>query len=397
MMDASEIALRKRAVQLFLSGEPKSEIARELGRSRVWVYRWTDRYQPDHPEESLQDQDRRPKHPHREWSEETRQQVLNSRQLRQEAQLPGYRYALIGAEAIFYELCELGISPVPPVRTIHFWLKQADLIPGASSISPEEHPPKPYPAPRCEAVNDVQELDLKGPFYLTGSSQKYYLCALRDIYSKQVALQVLVGREMGMIMDFLLSAWQKLGLPRVLQMDNGLEFRGSNRYPRSFGKLVWLCLDLEIEPLFIPPHEPWRNGVIENLNGQIDDLFLKRETFRDETQLLVGAAELEMAINSTHRLPALYGKTPLEFVQQAKIRPLPQGYAWRERNLRLVKGKVSFVRLVRQSGRITLCAQDKFEIGQEYQWQYVLATVEVAAHRLDIFLNGQPIKSFDYR
>lgn len=396
-MDESEIALRKQAIQLFLSGEPKVRIARKLGRSRVWVYRWTDRYQPDHPEESLQDQDRHPKHPHRAWPEEIRQQVLNSRKLRQEAELPGYRYALIGAEAIFFELRKLGIRPVPPVRTIHFWLKQADLIRSVERGPQEEHSSRPYPAPRCEAVNEVQEVDLKGPFYLTGSSQKYYLCVLRDVYSKRVAVQVLLDREMKTIMDFLLSAWRKLGLPYVLQMDNGLEFRGSNRHPRSFGKLVWMCQDLEIEPLFIPPHEPWRNGVIENLNGQIDGLFLQKETFQDEAQLLACAAELEKAINTTHRLPALNGKTPVEFIQLIEIRPLPELYEWRKRNLRLVKGKVSFVRLVRKSGRITLCAQDKFEIGQEFQWQYVLATLDVAAHRLDIFLNGERIKSFDYR
>lgn len=396
-MDESEIALRKEAIQLFLNGETKSEIARIMGRSRVWVYRWTDRYQPDHPEESLQDLARQPKHPHREWSEETRHLVLNSRKLRQEGKLPGYRYALISAEAIFFELHELGISPVPPVRTIHSWLKQAGLIPETTNDPEQEHARQPYPAPQCEAVNDVQELDLKGPFYLSGSSQKYYLYVLRDAYSKRVAIGVFLDKEMKTIMDFLLSAWGKLGLPRVLQMDNGLEFRGSNRYPRSFGKLVWMCQDLEIEPLFIPTHEPWRNGVVENLNGLIDELFLKKETFQDQNQLLTSAAELEAAINTTHRLPALNGKTPQEFVRQAEIRPLPDGYEWRKRNLRLLKGKVSFVRLVRKSGRITLCAQDRFEIGQEYQWQYVLATVGVAARRLDIFLNNELIKSFDYR
>lgn len=397
MMDESEIALRKEAIQRFLNGQTKTEIAQDLGRSRAWVYRWIERYQPDHPEESLQDQARQPIHPHRGWSEEIRQQVLNSRKLRQEGKLPGYRYALISAEAIFFELRKLGLSAVPSVRTLHSWLKQAGLIVETASASEQEQARKPYPAPACETVNDVQELDLKGPSYLSGSSQKHYLCVLRDVYSKRVAIDLFEDKEMTTIMDFLLSAWDKLGLPQVLQMDNGLEFRGSNRYPRSFGKLVWMCQDLAIEPLFIPPHEPWRNGVVENLNGLIDDLFLKKETFQDQNHLRTSVAELEAAINTTHRLPALNGQTPQEFARLAEIRPLPDGYDWRKRNLRLVKGKVSFVRLVRKSGRITLCAQDKFEIGQDYQWQYVLATVDIAAHRLDVFLNGGLISSFDYR
>ena len=395
-MNQKEIALRKKAIQLYLSGEPKTKIARQIGRSRAWVYRWTKRYNPDHLESSLADQERRPKRPYQSWSEEIHQMVTSSRKLRLEARQPGYEYALISAEAIHYELRELGVSPTPPVRTIHYWLKQAGLILEKPIAAAEKRPPKPYPAPASAAINDLHQLDLKGPFYLFGDAQKHYLCVLQDVCSKRVALAVIVDKQMETIMDCLLSAWQKLGLPMVLQMDNGLEFRGSNRYPRSFGKLVWLCLDLGIEPLFIPPHEPWRNGVVENLNGLLERLFLGKETFQDLAHLQNCTQDLEQAINNTHHLPALEGKTPAEFAQSASVCQLPEGYQWRKRNLQLVKGKISFVRLVRKSGRITLCAQDKFEIGQEYQWQYVLATVDVAAHRLDIFCEGEHIKSFEY-
>lgn len=396
-MKPDEIALRKKAMQLYLSGEPKARIARQIGRSRAWVQRWAKRYEPDQPDSNLVDQERRPKQPHQGWSEAIHQMVITSRRLRREACQPGYEYALISAEAIHYELGELGIIPTPPVRTIHYWLKQAGMIAGKPDAPAEKRPPKPYPAPVSTAVNDLHQLDLKGPFYLSGDAQKYYLCVLQDVCSKRVALSVMVDKQMETIMDCLLSAWQKLGLPVVLQMDNGLEFRGSNRYPRSFGKLVWMCLDLGVEPLFIPPHEPWRNGVVENLNGLLERLFLSKETFRDLAHLQSRTQDLEQIINNTHRRPALDGKTPTEFATTARVCSLPDGYQWRKRNLGLVKGKVSFVRLVRKSGRITLCAQDKFEIGPEFQWRYALATVDVAANRLDIFLEGERIKSFDYR
>ena len=395
-MNEEKIALRKRAIQLMLNGGTKTGIAQQLGQSRLWVQRWTTRYQPDNPEGSLQDQASTPKQPYRKWSDSIRQMVLNSRQARQEAQQPNYQHALIGAEAIYYELRELGVSPLPPIRTIHSWLKQADRF-GRKTPEVKEHPaPKPNPAPTSTACNDLHELDLKGPFYLSGSPQKYYLLALRDVYSKRVALGVSQDKRMETIIDFLVSSWQKLGLPKVLQMDNGLKFRGSNRYPRSLGQLLRVCLDLGVEPLFIPPHEPWRNGVIENLNGLLDRLLLQQETFKDFTQLQSGTLEVETAINTTHRLPALAGKTPSEFAQNSNLQLLPQAYDWRKRDLQLVKSKVSFIRLVRKSGRITLCANDKFEIGSDYQWQYVLAQANFATHHLDVFLQGQLIKSFDY-
>jgi len=132
-------------------------------------------------------------------------------------------------------------------------------------------PPNPtYPTLVCKAVNDVHQLDLKGPFYLEGSDKKHYLATLRDTYGKKVSVGALPDMKMETIIDFLVVSWQKMGRPRKLQMDNGLEFRGSNRYPRSLGKLLRVCLDLGVEPVFIPTHEPWRNGVIENLNGLVD-------------------------------------------------------------------------------------------------------------------------------
>jgi putative transposase len=323
--------------------------------------------------------------------------VLRSRALREESKEPGYQYALKGAQAIHYELKALGVEPVPPVRTIHVWLKEAGKITPPNTPEETDRPPRPYPAPDCRSVNDLQELDLKGPFYLTGNAQKYYLCALRDACSKWVALAGMEDKKMKSLIEVLLIAWQKLGLPKVLQMDNGLEFRGSNRYPRSLGKLVRVCLDLGVEPLFILPHEPWRNGVIENLNGLLERIFFKSQNFQDFAHLQACFQQAETAINTTHRLTELDGKTPQEFAAGAKLHFLPEGYNWRKRDLRLVKGKVSFIRIVRQSGRITPCANDKFMIGTDYQYQYVQATVAVEAHRLDISLDGQPLVSFEYQ
>jgi len=93
----------------------------------------------------------------------------------------------------------------------------------------------------------------------------------------------------------------------------------------------------------------------------------------------------------------LQGRTPKEFAAQARLRYPPAHYDWRTRDLRLLKGNVTFIRLVRKSGRITLTAKDKFLIGKKYKWQYVLANVDVAKKRLNVIWQGKHLKSFDYR
>ena len=111
-------------------------------------------------------------------------------------------------------------------------------------------------------MNDVQELDFKGPFYLKDRSQKYYLMVLRDKMSKKTALRALANKSMDAIVDFLVDAWQKIGCPKRLKMDNRLDFRGSNLYPGSPSKLMRVCLDLGVQPVFIPLREPWRSPCV---------------------------------------------------------------------------------------------------------------------------------------
>ncbi|GMV65607.1 MAG: hypothetical protein AMXMBFR75_14050 [Candidatus Hinthialibacteria bacterium] len=389
----TKVALRKKAVRLHLQGVPKTEIAERLKKSRRWVYRWIARYDRKQGAKSLEDRSSAPKHRKEIYPQKIKDMAIQSRRARKAGHRK-YPYALVSAEAIHYELRELGISPLPPPRTIHFWLKQAGEIDERTKRRKTSNPT--YPVLACQAVNDVHELDLKGPFYLQDSSQKYYLAVVRDVFGKKVALRVLKEKEMQPIIDFLVETWQKIGRPKFLQMDNALEFRGSNAHPRSLSRLVRVCLDVKVQPVFIPTSEPWRNGVIENLNSLIQRLFLKAKTFKNERQLFREAQKLETGINATHRLPALDGKTPDEFAAQATLRLLPSGYDWRKRNLQLVKGKVTFIRLVRKSGRITLTANDKFLVGKRYKWQYAQAIVDIQKKRLDFFSMGKRIKSVAY-
>jgi transposase InsO family protein len=391
----TEIALRKEAVRRSLEGESQASIGGSLGRSARWVRYWLARYNPDDPEGSLQNRSRAPRQPHRKWSEAVRRRALVSRQRRQAADTPGYEHALIGAEAIHYELAHLSAEPAPPTRTIHHWLHQAGLIEVRPQVA-EHRGSKPYPQPPCRQVNDLHQLDLKGPLYLHDSNQKHYLLAVRDVCSKGVTLDVALNKKARTIAAFLVEAWQTRGLPQVLQMDNGLEFRGSNRYPRSFGLVVRLALDVGVEPLFIPAHEPWRNGVIEQFNGLAQRLLLARCRFDSTADLQAGVASLQAAINSTHRLAALDGRTPDEVLATAPLRRLDDAYDGLQRDLQLEKGWVSFIRLVRPSGRITLSADEKFDIDPALAWHYVLARVDIAHQQLDVYFQDQLIKSFDF-
>jgi IS30 family transposase len=390
----TELDLRKQAIQLYYYQHLyKAEICRRLGRSRPWLDCWLKRYDPDDVEGSLSNRRPGPKHAGSHWSNGIRQQVIEMRRTR--SQRDKWPYALIGAEAIHYELKALQSPEVPPVRTIHHWLVQAELVEPKSSQR-QERESKPIPLPKADAVNAVQQLDLKGPVYLRGSDHKYYLVVLRDRYSRRCAIDALTSRQSQGIVDFLVTSWQWLGLPHYLQMDNALEFRGSNRYPRSFGRVVRVAVDLDIEPVFNPPSEPWRNGGVERYNGFLDDRLLSIEC-PDLMALRKETLVCQTACNQTHRLAALDGLTPDEVAARATLRLLPAAYQrHKARSIPQDKGFVSFVRLVRRSGRITLGAGDRFMVDPELAYTYVLARVDLARKIVVISQDAEPLKTYDY-
>jgi hypothetical protein len=281
------------------------------------------------------------------------------------------------------------------VRTIHRWLVNAGLV-EHKPASVEEHEPKPIPLPTANAVNDVQQLDLKGPIYLRGDGHKYYIVVLRDRYSRRCAIDALSSREAQGIVDFLVSSWQWLGLPNYLQMDNALEFRGSNRYPRSFGRVVRVAVDLGLEPVFNPPGEPWRNGGVERHNSFIQDRLFTIECAH-LAALRQQAYACQTACNHTHRLATLNGLTPDEVATKAIRRFPPTDYNRHQlRSLPQNKGFVSFVRLIRKSGRITLGAGDRFMVDPDIAYTYVLARVDLAQKKVIISQDDTLIKTYDY-
>lgn len=385
---------RKRAMLMYhVQHLSKSEICRQLQRPRVWLDRWLERYDPGDVEHSLQDHKDGPTQSSSPWSAAIRQQVIQMRKDRSEQEQ--WRYAFFGAEAIHLELKALGSPEVPPVRTIHAWLQAAGQVrPTEKSEQPRE--PKPIPLPAADRVNRVQQLDLKGPVYLSGSPTKYYVTVLRDRYSHRCALAVFDSREAQNLVEFLVASWRWMGLADYLQIDNALELRGSNRYPRSFGRVVRVAVSLDVEPLFNPPREPWRNGGVEHFNGFVGERLLK-VPFADAHAFRIEAWTCQEACNQTHRLPAFDGLTPNEIAAQAILRFPPEGYnRHHDRHLPQDHGFVSFVRLVRKSGRITLGAGDRFMVDPDLAYQYVLARVDLAAKMVRISHNDQVLKTYDF-
>lgn len=239
-------------------------------------------------------------------------------------------------------------------------------------------------------------MDLVGPRYIKGDG-RFYSLNIIDLYSHLVYVEAQRTKEDDQIAHSLLRCWKVMGLPDFLQMDNELSFRGSNRYPRSLGLILRLCLHYGVHPIFIPVREPWRNGVVEHFNGTYDDKFFRRQWFSSYAMLKRQSKNFQTFHNRHHRYSCLKGKTPLEVIAAEQFCPITLGP-----NTKLPKishipdGCISLIRFIRSDRQLDIFGE-KFEVSKDLVYSYVRAIIVTKIHTLQVYLNNNLVEVFEYR
>lgn len=375
---------RIHAIRRFLQGDRISEICRALGRSRQWFYYWRRRYTAEDPTWAQT----RSRAPHRRPTQTPAAVERLVCAVRQ--RLVTTKYAQRGALAIQWHLGQLGVDPLPAVWTINRILKRHGL-----AAKPRYVPRgTPYPAVVARRPHQVHQLDLVGPRYLRGGT-RFYGVHLIDAYSNAVALAAVPSKRDSEVVVALVAAWRRLGLPRVLQVDNELSLRGSNRYPRSFGLVLRLCLARGVEVVFIPEGEPWRNGIIERFNDTYDKLFLQSQWFRDLAHLRAELPRFEAFHNTQHRYAKLGQRTPWEVHSTVRPRRLPRPYARHQQGLSWRDGRVSFIRLTDQAGTVRFFSE-RLPVDPTLVHEYVTGTIDTRMGRLTLAHQGRVVKVYRY-
>lgn len=86
----------------------------------------------------------------------------------------------------------------------------------------------------------------------------------------------------------------------------------------------------------------------------------------------------------------------MEYRQQHSVQLLSPDFQLPDWKAPLKEGTISFIRLVRKSGRITIL-QEKFDIAPELKWEYVYASIVIHGQKLKVWHKGELIKTFDYQ
>jgi putative transposase len=379
---------RALAVRRYLAGESPQRICTSLGRTKPWLYKWISRYTPDEPE-WCEDQSRRPlSNPYHTPAEIERIVEMIRLSLYNKG-------AFCGKQAIQWEMEDLNVQPLPSLSTIGRILRRRDLT--HRRTGRYESKGKKYPQLPMVLPNQTHQVDLVGPCYLTGPLRFYSLHAV-DTAINRCGIEPLSSKAAQNVLDAIYALWLRMGIPDNLQVDNELAFYGSPTHPHGMGPLIRLCLRYGVNLWFIPPSEPWRNGVVEKFNDHYQQRFLAKIPMASIQQLRQESLAFEHRHNNTYRYSKIQGKTPLQalaglekkLVFPSKRDPPKHPLDKPE------EGCYHLVRFIRSDSRLNIFGEI-FSAPPETQYEYVVATIDVKEQKLKLFLDTIQIEQYKYQ
>jgi transposase InsO family protein len=287
-------------------------------------------------------------------------------------------YAQKGAISVLYEFERLGVKP-PSISTINRIFRRNNLL---CQSEVKRLKDTEYPTSFC----NVQQMDLVGPKYLKGGCRVFFFNII-DIENHYAGVYPITDKSAQNVVRCIIDFWQNYSIPDFLQMDNELSFRGSNRYPRGLGLLLRVALSNSVTPIFIPPAEPWRNGVIEKFNGNVLKYFYNTQQFTSFEHVKERAGDFSVFHNQYHRYSSQNNRTPKQLADEMTLKyPLTTEIDLTKK-IYIDSGRIIFIRFIRSDSKLHLL-NESISVNAELVHSYVVAEIIIDKFVLAVSRNG---------
>lgn len=382
-----EAQVRAEAINRYLVGEKPTEICRGLKRSRTWFYKTLRRYQQG-GRAGLNSRSRRPQHSVKQTDEKLEAAIVRIRKAITEGEDPALRYGNIGADTIASELETAGLA-APSIATINRILRKHGLQQSRQRRNEKRKLPADYPWPDATQPNQLHLLDFVTR--ATGSIRRVYSCNLLDQTRQWPYMRLITAKTRQNVADFLVAAWQDVGLPDALHMDNDTVWRGSSSGKRSFSFIVRLCLLLGVEVIFTPPYTPEANPLIESFNGIWDRNFWQRATFASLQHMTTELAHFETWCRYRRPLREHDRLSPSQLNPDFVPVYLPDDFARHHQpSLPLSAGFVHFIRFMDKTGTFSILNESWTVSNDSLVAKTIRATIDIQQQQLTVYHQANP-------
>jgi putative transposase len=344
-------------------------VARRFGVSHMTVQRWARRARGQRlGRVDLEDRPLGVRPPVNRCSRRTERKILAIRRtLRLRSPLGEH-----GARAIRAELEAQGLVGVPSLRTIGRILARNGVLDGRRRMR-RPPPPKGWYLPDVAAGRaDVDSFDLVTDLVIRGGQELTVLNGIsllgglsQSWPEARMTAKITVVR--------LLEHWKQHGHPAYAKFDNDTIFQGAHQWPDSFGRVIRLCLQLGVTPVFAPPREPGFQAEIESYNGRWQRSVWHRFRHRNRTHLAVRSEAFVQAVHqrSAPRIAA----APRRLAVPADFQP-----DWQQP----LRGLVIFLRRTDSQGRVE-CLGHRWLVDRQWPHRLVRIEVDLTGQRARIY------------
>lgn len=329
---------RQDALYLLTSSEKPGAIAKKLGCSRRWVYKWQGRYRQE-GWAGLASRSRAPQRHPTALKLAVKQAIRVARQeLEVEAQAPE-RLSYIGAGAVRGRLQEKGVQPLPSTSSIEREIRRAGLsrphLAGRTEVN--------YPHLQPTEPHQLVQVDIY-PRLMQGGQRVACFNAIDVVSHYPTGWQSFTKKSQDAA-RFLIQVWQEVGIPIYTQVDNEGCFSGGVTHPYVLGRVVRLALAVRTELLFSPFYHPQSNGTVERFHQDYGANTWDKSLFTVLDMIRQFSRRFFQAYRHSHHHSALNGCSPAQLHLAQPFRKLAANFEIPD-PLPLTTGRVHFIRQV---------------------------------------------------
>lgn len=245
--------VRERFVLRARDGAKIAPLCREFGISRKTAYKWLKRYE-ERGLEGLESLDRRPHGSPLGTTAEMVAEVVAVRRA----------HPTWGARKLAEVLARRFGAEAPAERTVARILVRTGMVQPMRRAWRRASAGVPPPQPKVLAPNDLWTVDFKG-WWLAGKERCEPL-TVRDAFSRFVlAIDVLPGTHREPVQELFEKLFERYGLPKAIQTDNGTPFVSAHG-TQGLTRLGVFWLSLGIEHIRSRPATPSDNGGHERMH-----------------------------------------------------------------------------------------------------------------------------------
>jgi hypothetical protein len=286
--------------------------------------------------------------------------LMLRRELRERSALGEY-----GAKAIYSELVARRHAAVPSLRTIGRILERRGALDGGRRLR-RNPPPAGWYLPEVAAGRaELDSFDIVEGLALEGGLRVEVLNAvsLRGGLPGAWPQRLVTAKT---TVQALLQHWREFGLPAYAQFDNDTIFQGSHRGRDSVGRVIRICLQLGVTPVFAPPQEPGFQAAIENFNGRWQAKVWSRFHYNS-------LADLQA--QSRRYIRAYRQRAAARIDDAPRRRPFPS--PWQPNLQAHPQGVVIFIRRTSEAGAVSLLGHT-FEVDPLWPHRLVRSEVDLS-------------------